>query len=285
MNRRHVYFDDEGNVHEYYTCSGHKHLYVTVTTYYFEQLYRCKLSKYPVSSGYAGSIIGSSTVEKVWNTLINAGYTEQAVAGAIGNLMYESGGGPNDINLHAVEGGYGEGIGMVQWSFDRKQKFLDFLESRGAVWPNTSADLQIEFMMMELANGEWDCWEEQYGSQYDVPLSTFKNCTDITAATWYWCACYERCWYSSSHMDIRIQYAKNVYNTYHGKDMGETLPEGADLTALGDFLITYYCPCTLCSEGYGTQTATGATCRANHTIAVDPSVIPYGSKVLINGIV
>ena len=30
-------------------------------------------------------------------------------------------------------------------------------------------------------------------------------------------------------------------------------------------------------------TSTGVTATTNHTIAVDPSVIPYGSKVVING--
>ena len=52
---------------------------------------------------------------------------------------------------------------------------------------------------------------------------------------------------------------------------------------LGCFEISAYCPCDLCSEGYGRQTATGATATAGRTIAVDPSVIPYGTEVEING--
>ena len=50
---------------------------------------------------------------------------------------------------------------------------------------------------------------------------------------------------------------------------------------MGEFLITAYCPCEECSEGYGRKTSTGHTARAEHTIAVDPSVINYGSKVKI----
>ena len=33
------------------------------------------------------------------------------------------------------------------------------------------------------------------------------------------------------------------------------------------------------------RTSTGAIATANHTIAVDPNVIPYGTKVMINGVV
>lgn len=57
------------------------------------------------------------------------------------------------------------------------------------------------------------------------------------------------------------------------------------MISLGVFRTTAYCPCSICSEGWGRKTATGAIAKANHTIAVDPRVIPYGSKVMINGVV
>ena len=49
-----------------------------------------------------------------------------------------------------------------------------------------------------------------------------------------------------------------------------------------EFHVTAYCGCYSCSEGYGTQTSTGVTAEAGRTIAVDPDVVPYGSKVQIN---
>lgn len=49
----------------------------------------------------------------------------------------------------------------------------------------------------------------------------------------------------------------------------------------GEFKFTAYCPCYKCSEGYGYNTATGVKAKANRTIAVDPKVIPYGTKVII----
>ena len=52
---------------------------------------------------------------------------------------------------------------------------------------------------------------------------------------------------------------------------------------LGTFRITYYCGCYSCSEGWGNMTATGKIAKEGRTIAVDPKVIPYGTKVSING--
>lgn len=52
---------------------------------------------------------------------------------------------------------------------------------------------------------------------------------------------------------------------------------------MGEFKITAYCPCKSCSGEWGRQTSTGAIATEGRTVAVDPSVIPYGSTVIING--
>ena len=58
----------------------------------------------------------------------------------------------------------------------------------------------------------------------------------------------------------------------------------AVLKPLGNFRITHYCPCSICCGPWANGiTSTGVTATTNHTIAVDPSVIPYGSQVVING--
>lgn len=53
--------------------------------------------------------------------------------------------------------------------------------------------------------------------------------------------------------------------------------------SLGEFKLTAYCPCEECSGGWGKQTSTGVVATEGVTIAVDPNVIPYGTKVYING--
>ena len=52
----------------------------------------------------------------------------------------------------------------------------------------------------------------------------------------------------------------------------------------GIFKVTAYCACPKCC-GKNAQgiTATGTHVRENHTVAVDPNVIPLGSTISING--
>ena len=52
---------------------------------------------------------------------------------------------------------------------------------------------------------------------------------------------------------------------------------------LGTFNASAYCGCASCCGSAGGHTASGTTPRAGRTIATDPSVIPLGSKVLIDG--
>lgn len=50
--------------------------------------------------------------------------------------------------------------------------------------------------------------------------------------------------------------------------------------------LTAYCSENyphICNDGDSTTTATGTTPTAGRTVAVDPTVIPYGSEVIING--
>lgn len=52
---------------------------------------------------------------------------------------------------------------------------------------------------------------------------------------------------------------------------------------MGEFKLTAYCPCCDCSEGYNYNTYTGTRAEEGRTIAVDPDVINFGSKVMIDG--
>lgn len=74
--------------------------------------------------------------------------------------------------------------------------------------------------------------------------------------------------------------------TASGVQIGTPVSASADATLkpLGTFRITHYCPCSICCGPWANGiTSTGVTATTNRTIAVDPSQIPYGSKVVING--
>lgn len=54
---------------------------------------------------------------------------------------------------------------------------------------------------------------------------------------------------------------------------------------LGEFKITFYCPCSKCCGAYANGiTATGTTAQPYKTIAVDPNIISYFSNVKIDGL-
>lgn len=70
---------------------------------------------------------------------------------------------------------------------------------------------------------------------------------------------------------------------------GEVVPEPAAVTeqpklkSLGTFKLTAYCACSRCCGKCDGITATGTKATAGRTIAVDPTKIPYGTKVVIYG--
>lgn len=67
------------------------------------------------------------------------------------------------------------------------------------------------------------------------------------------------------------------------KESQPTEPTSNNNKNLGSFKISAYCHCSKCCGKSDGITATGTKVAANRTIAVDPKVIPLGSKVIIDG--
>lgn len=170
--------------------------------------------KYPDS--VAGTLPGDSNAEKIFHGCVQAGYSEEAAAAIVGNLYQEAGQDANgDINLHAAES-TGEGIGMVQWSFGRKTAFLQFCERQGQPWPNTSVEVQLNYMLYELSTNQW-IWSRnsaEYGADCNISLTDFKTCSDIEFATRVFCAKFERCHLRDANLSYRQQMARSAYESY-----------------------------------------------------------------------
>jgi len=54
-------------------------------------------------------------------------------------------------------------------------------------------------------------------------------------------------------------------------------------TLLGNFKLTFYCPCSICNGRSDGKTANGSMMAEGRTIAVDKSIIPLGSRIYIEG--
>lgn len=75
----------------------------------------------------------------------------------------------------------------------------------------------------------------------------------------------------------------------------QTVPEEPELICLGEFKVTAYCTCPTCcgiwsqdhpsriGTDYIQKTASGTIPTADRTVAVDTSVIPFGTVLLIDG--
>ncbi|MFR2774777.1 MAG: 3D domain-containing protein [Anaerostipes sp.] len=95
--------------------------------------------------------------------------------------------------------------------------------------------------------------------------------------------------YSEFHLNtqklIQEKLNKKKQNKKSRKDLKKKKKDSK--IAMGEFLLTAYCPCEQCSEGYGKriawQRAGHKYAYSGHTIAVDPNIIPYGTKVKIEG--
>ncbi|MBR1866726.1 MAG: 3D domain-containing protein [Lachnospiraceae bacterium] len=70
-----------------------------------------------------------------------------------------------------------------------------------------------------------------------------------------------------------------------GGKKGEPVYAATTGQSLGKFVITAYCTCRICCGVYSgnNRTASGTIPTSNRTIAVDTNVIPFGTRVVING--
>lgn len=166
-----------------------------------------------ITTGSDGTtvITGNSVTEKTWNALKSLGYSDYAVAGAMGNIHYESGG----FNASAIEGGSGEGLGLCQWSFGRKTQLKNYATSLGK--SATDENVQIQFLCAELTPGGTGFADYQLMTNNGYSPSQWVNATSVAEATRAFCWTFERPNKSAgnSSMSQRISAAQSYYNKYH----------------------------------------------------------------------
>ncbi len=134
-----------------------------------------------------------TTEEVVWDYLKDAGYTDIQVAGIIGNLYQESG-----LNPARVESN-GEGIGLVQWSFGRKQSLINYASSKGVDW--SDLETQLEFLVDELDSKQF----------YQPYKDSFMNPYSVSEATEAFCFGFERPNKAKANLSFRQEKAWEAY--------------------------------------------------------------------------
>lgn len=162
---------------------------------------------------------GSTTQDKTWNALKNAGYSDIAAAAVMGNIQAEC-----SFNSNLIEkGNGGAGFGLCQWSYGRRTALENFARHRGV--SASSVDLQLEFLIGELTPGGGADGYATYqmggksSSKYDgrsYTAADWKNATDLNIATTAFMAVFERPSYNinTNHLPARKQYSQGFYNKY-----------------------------------------------------------------------
>lgn len=135
----------------------------------------------------------------IWNTIKSWGYSDNVVAGIIGNMMAEVGGGTlaGLSNWHTDGCGYG----LIQWTSGRQRLLKQLYGSR----PNI--EQQLQFIKNELT-GQNSVNRQVTEAQYNELL----NANSPEAAAMTFARYYERC--GSSYRAKRQSFARTAYNYF-----------------------------------------------------------------------
>lgn len=137
----------------------------------------------------------------IWNTIKSWGYSDNVVAGIIGNMMAEVGGGTlaGLSNWHTDGCGYG----LIQWTSGRQRLLKQLYGAR----PNI--EQQLQFIKNELT-GQNGVNRQVTEAQYNELL----NAGSPEAAAMTFAKYYERC--GSSYRAKRQSFARTAYNYFVG---------------------------------------------------------------------
>lgn len=205
-----------------------------------------------------GTIYGETVQEKVWFALIDAGYSEYAAAGALGNIEEESG-----FNTMCVQGDWkqpdpmqydldytnkvnsgeitedefvnhgpnGGGYGLIQWtSSARKSGLYRYRVDKGV--DINDADMQINYLLGELSGkGDASSYTTRRTRGYiksEGIIAThddWANATSVDDATLQYMRFFESPG-SKSSLPKRQAAAQKYYDMFHGKEKPEVGGEG-----------------------------------------------------------
>lgn len=182
------------------------------------------------------SLYGDTIEEQVWFALRDAGYSEYAVAGVMGNIYAESG-----FDATLIEAGNGIGFGLVQWSFGRRTKLEAYASSKGV--PPSDIQTQIEFLITELSGSGPAQGYAEYGfmNYHGYTADDWENAQSATVAATAFCWSFERP--GKPRLEVRTSKAEEYYNAFKGKEKPSSSENGSMTTDTTTGAKGYVHPC------------------------------------------
>lgn len=138
---------------------------------------------------------------QVWHYLEDLGYNDYAIAGAMGNMYWES-----HFEPEMVEYG-GTGYGLVQWTGSRQWNLVDFCNENG--WYTSSVYAQVMFFEEE---SDYDSAYYNWMNGEGFTKWNFDYATTVEESTSAFFHCYERA-YDDTLLD-RIYHAYRYYDYF-----------------------------------------------------------------------
>lgn len=148
-----------------------------------------------------------------------------------------------------ADGHYYPGFGLAQWTGPRTYNLIQFAKQSGGDW--RSLDIQLKFACQEL--------QDKYASV----LNDLNAAGSIEDATTIAFRRYEGCKGHQSWLDERINYAKDIYNSYSGKTYTGGIFDGIDTSTGTSFVET--------PAGSTTHTSSSGNTHGGTTGTVDSS--------------
>ncbi|SEU22244.1 D-alanyl-D-alanine carboxypeptidase [Lacrimispora sphenoides] len=160
----------------------------------------------------SGNISDSSVAKQIWDYFKSKGWSDYACAALIGNIEAECG-----MKVVQQEAG-GTGIGMAQWSYGRRTKFLNWLDVKGYNLSNVEA--QCEYLIIEnvwykgnvtLYNSGGLKHQSKASSLSEFGTYSYSQLSDaVDDFLWHW----ESPNYKYAQWDRRQGAAQDAYNLF-----------------------------------------------------------------------
>ncbi len=198
-------------------------------------------------------VAGDNNEERTWNYMKAQGFTDQQVAGMIGNWQIEAPG----LNPRTNQEGGGPGRGIAQWTVT--ERWATLLNWKG---DRSEFDLitQLDFVMYELNGTE------------GAALTALKSTTTIRDATTSFMEKYERP--GEPHLDRRITAANTAFGRY-SSEAGTPLPPQQTTTSQTSVVSD---PCSESASGAGGTVVQVAQAELAKNVVEIPAGCDAGNK-------
>ena len=175
--------------------------------------------------------------KRIYQFLKNKGLSDVCIAGMLGNIACECGGQKLEgINPGAIQDPSDpeSGIGLIQWSGDRRRGLENYASQRGKKWDDL--DIQLEYMWEEL-------FVRREGWAHASDVDRFKQCTTPEeAAKFFFTYCEMRGeataqehWVEYNVEDVRVPEAIRAYNMMSMPGKGGAIAGKIEYINQGDY--------------------------------------------------